>query len=71
MTWKGSGVANLSCTDEQGVQIARFKGSGWSMTKWGKMEIMAGVEGALLEEVVVTGVALVQCYLTMARAATV
>lgn len=65
---------DLSCVDEQDVILARFHFSNWSLTKVGKLELVGPMandyrEGGLMEEVLVTGLAMVQHAMTNKAAA--
>ncbi|MCJ1275412.1 hypothetical protein MMC21_003215 [Puttea exsequens] len=67
MTWKGQGAhIDLVCLDEHGAPLAKFRSDHWSFTKCGKLDIFGSkaYSGAVLEEVLVTGLALGQFYLT-------
>ena len=60
-TWKERGEG-LVCTEKGGGMVAKFEEAGWSRKKIGKMELMGERvrEGYAMEEVVVTGLVMVQ-----------
>ena len=67
VTWNTIGHnLDLVCWDEQGIVIARFRFNHWSLQKCGKLELVGPVAndgGALMEEVIVTGLAMASCVL--------
>lgn len=63
LKWKRDGLkseGNMLCVDGQQVLIARFERSKRAKRKDGKFMISPGVEGRLMDEVVVSGLAMVQ-----------
>ncbi len=59
--WKSDGVfscGDMICLDEREQLVARFKSSGGAMKKEGKFELGEGVNGVLMTEVVVSGIAM-------------
>ena len=63
LKWKRDGLeseGNMLCVDGQQVLIARFERSRRAKRKGGKFLISPGVEGRLMDEVVVSGLAMVQ-----------
>lgn len=60
LTWKTRNTnSDLKCVDEKGVVVARFRFSGLSLSKVGRLEIVdsRARDGAAFEELVVTGLA--------------
>jgi hypothetical protein len=53
---------DLTCVDERGVPIARFKFPNWSLRKVGTFEMLGPdvAQGAIMEELLVTGMAMVE-----------
>lgn len=73
LTWKTQGHSlDLVCLDEGGVAIARFCFSNWSLRKAGRVELMGpqAASGALMEEIIVTGTAMVEYSVALRSAAT-
>ena len=63
LKWKRDGLkseGNMLCVDGQQVLIARFERSKRARRKDGKFMISPGVEGRLMDEVVVSGLAMLQ-----------
>jgi hypothetical protein len=64
MRWKSQGHnLDLVCLDEREVPIARLHFSNWSMYKCGKLELigpMANDGGSVMEEIIVTGLAMAE-----------
>ena len=63
LKWEGDGIfnTNLVLVNENKEWIAKFHNSTFSMGKEGKLEISNGnIAGAFLDEVVVSGVAMVE-----------
>ncbi len=51
---------DLVCVDEREVVVARFESGSWAVSKLGMIELAQGVDGGLLEEIIVSGVAMIQ-----------
>ncbi len=49
---------DVVCLDERKVMIARLLTTKWSSSKAGKFELVKGLEAELMDEVVVSGVAM-------------
>ncbi|KAI9842411.1 MAG: hypothetical protein M1837_007156 [Sclerophora amabilis] len=64
MRWAGHfRDLDLVCLDEREIAIARFHFSNWALRKYGKLELMgptANDGGAVMEETVVTGLAMAE-----------
>ncbi|KAL6720335.1 hypothetical protein ACLMJK_002256 [Lecanora helva] len=61
--WKKDGMfsgGNLLCLDQQDQLIARFRICNWAMSKEGKFELSPGVNGMLMDEIVTSGIAMVE-----------
>lgn len=59
---------DLLCLDEQDVTVARFHFNNWSFSKCGRLEFVGPLAGAhddqgIMEEILVTGLAMAQYYL--------
>lgn len=70
MTWKTkSRNLDLVCSDAQGVMVARFDFPNWGLRKVGKFEMFGSevTRGAVLEEILVTGLAMVEYNLGLAN----
>ena len=68
--WKKDGFfsgGDMLCLDQREQMVARFQHSGWAMKKEGKFELSPGVSGILMDEIVTSGVAMVE-YLRRQRA---
>lgn len=68
MTWKTKGLnLDLICLDERSMPVARFIFSNWSLRKCGTFEMIgpAGARIDVMEETLVTGLALVEAMLTL------
>ncbi|KAI9794101.1 MAG: hypothetical protein M1833_000466 [Piccolia ochrophora] len=67
--WSSQGDnLDLVCLDERGVPLARFRASNWSMRKWGTLELIGPIAndgGPVMEEIVVTGLAMAEYLLAM------
>lgn len=51
----------MTCMDvDRPEAIARFEGSRFAVNKQGKVEIMPAVTGAMLDEVIISGTALIE-----------
>lgn len=60
--WKNDGIfsgGDMLCLDAREQSVARYENSNWTMKKEGKFELGAGVEGLLMDELVVSGIAMV------------
>jgi hypothetical protein len=75
MRWKlQSHNLDLVCLDEREVPITRFHFSNWSMYKCGKLELIgptANDGGAVMEKIIVTGLAMAEYVLAMRLTAVV
>lgn len=64
MRWKSQSYKfDLVCLDEREVPVARFHFSNWSMYKCGKLELIGSTAndgGAVMEEIIVTGLAMAE-----------
>ncbi|KAI4142053.1 MAG: hypothetical protein LQ341_003327 [Variospora aurantia] len=63
LTWKSQNfLTDLVCVDDKGVVLAQFHFKTWSLTKYGSLELLRSdlTSGYLMEEVVVTGMAMVE-----------
>ena len=63
LKWKRDGLlsgADMVCVDRQQVLIARFERSKKARSKTGKFMIAPGVEGRWMDEVVISGLAMMQ-----------
>lgn len=61
--WKSNGMfsgGDMLCLDNREQLVAKFESSNWAMKKEGKLELGAGVEGILMDELVVSGIAMVE-----------
>lgn len=61
--WKNDGVfsgGDMLCLDQREQLIARFESSNWAMKKEGKFELSPGVSGVLMDEIVASGIAMVE-----------
>ena len=68
LTWTvKSRNLDLECSDDSGIRVARLH-LGWSLRKTGKIEIFGAevARGAVMEEIMVTGLALMEYYLGLA-----
>ena len=73
LKWKRDGLkseGNMLCIDGQQVLIARFERSKRARRKGGKFMISPGVEGRLMDEIVVSGLAMVQYHRRRKKRAT-
>ena len=63
LKWKFDGrlsCGNMLCVDEKEQLFARFKIGGWSLKKAGSFELSPGVGDMIMEEVIVSGIAMVE-----------
>ena len=63
LKWKRDGLfsgGDMLCIDEKEQLFARFQASGWAMKKDGKFELSPEVGGVLMDEIVVSGIAMVE-----------
>lgn len=63
--WKRDGVfsgGDLKCVDETEQVVANFESNNWAMQKDGKFEIAPLVNGAMFDEVLITGIAAMEYY---------
>lgn len=61
--WKMDGLFNggdMICLDQQDKVCAKFENSMWALQKDGKFEVGPFVSGVLMDEVVVSGFAMVE-----------
>ena len=61
--WKMGGCfhgGDMKCSDQEDRVCARFESSGWALKKDGKFEIAPFVNGALMDEVIVSGLAMLE-----------
>ena len=61
--WKMDGFFNggdMICLDQQEKVCARFENNAWALQKDGKFEVGPFVDGVLMDEVVVSGLAMVE-----------
>ena len=50
----------MKCSDQEDRVCARFESSGWALKKDGKFEVEPFVNGALMDEVIVSGLAMLE-----------
>ncbi len=62
-------TGDMKCLDGREQVCARFEHSAWALRKDGKFEVGRGVSGGLLDEVVVTGTAMLEMLRRNARSA--
>ena len=63
LKWKKDGVfsgGDMLCLDQREQLVARFQRSGWAMSKEGKLELSPGVSGVLMDEIITSGIAMVE-----------
>lgn len=53
---------DLKCVDETEQVVANFESNNWAMQKDGKFEIAPLVNGAMFDEVLITGIAAMEYY---------
>ncbi|KAI9701765.1 MAG: hypothetical protein M1836_001108 [Candelina mexicana] len=53
-------MKHVVCLDEKDLAVAKFEGSTWALRKLGKIELVPGVDGGLLDEVLVSGLAMME-----------
>lgn len=61
--WKMDGIisgGDMICLDQQDKVCARFQNSTWALQKDGKFEVGPFVSGVLMDEVIVTGLAMLE-----------
>ena len=61
--WKMGGFlhgGDMKCSDQEDNVCARFECSGWALKKNGKFEVAPSVSGALMDEVIVSGLAMLE-----------
>lgn len=61
--WKSDGVFSLGdmvCLDEREQLVARFESCAWAMKKAGKLELSGGINGVLMTEIVISGIAMIE-----------
>lgn len=61
--WKAGGVlhrGDMKCSDQEDRVYANFESSGWALKKDGKFKIAPSVSGALMDEVIVSGLAMLE-----------
>ena len=50
----------MRCSDQEDKVCAKFESSGWALKKDGKFELAPSVSGALMDEVIVSGLAMLE-----------
>lgn len=63
MKWKMGGFlhsGDMTCSDQWDRVYAKFESSGWALKKNGKFDVAPSVSGFLLDEVLVTGLAMLE-----------
>lgn len=63
LKWKKDGVfsgGDMVCWDERKQQVASYENSNWALKKDGKIGLEAGVDGALVDEIVVSLIAMLE-----------
>ena len=62
LKWKKDGWAssNLQCVDEREQVFAKFQRPGWAKRKLGKFELGPSVSGVLMDEIVISGIAMLE-----------
>ena len=60
--------SDMLCLDQREQLIARFSSSNWAMKKDGKIELSPGVQGVLMDEIVVSGFAMIEHKIRQSRA---
>ena len=61
--WKMGGFLHgddMRCSDQEDRVCAKFESSGWALKKDGKFEVAPSVGGALMDEVIVSGLAMLE-----------
>ena len=61
--WKMDGFlhgGDMRCSDQAEHVCAKFESSGWALKKDGKFEVASSVSGALMDEVIVSGLAMLE-----------
>ena len=61
--WKRDGVfsgGDMLCLDQREQLVAKFLMANWAMKKGGKFELSPGVNGMLMDEIVTSGIAMVE-----------
>ena len=61
--WKMGGFlhgGDMRCSDQADHECAKFESSGWALKKNGKFEIAPSVSVALMDEVIVSGLAMLE-----------
>ncbi len=53
-------MGDMSCLDERGLAVARLMMAKWSVAKAGKIELVEGLPAQLMDEIVVSGLALME-----------
>ena len=59
--WKIGGFlheGDMRCSDQEDRVCAKFESSGWALKKDGKFELAPSISGALMDEVIVSGMAM-------------
>ena len=71
-TWRSKNyfrAFDFECFDENSMTLARFLASGWSVKKVGRIELFGDASsGVLMDEIVITGLAIAQYALTYTTA---
>lgn len=63
LKWKMGGFlhsGDMTCSDQWDRVYAKFESSGWALKKNGKFDVAPSVSGFLLDEVLVTGLAMLE-----------
>lgn len=50
----------MRCSDQEDGVCAKFESSGWALNKDGKFEVAPSVDGALMDEVIVSGLTMLE-----------
>ena len=61
--WKMGGFlhgGDMKCSDQEDNVCAKFESSGWALKKNGKFEVAPSVSGALMDEVIVSRLAMLE-----------
>ena len=61
--WKMGGFlhgGDMRCSDQEDRECANFESSGWALKKDGKFEVAPSISGALMDEVIVSGLAMLE-----------
>ena len=61
--WKMGGFlqgGDMNCWDQKDRVCAKFESSGWALKKDGKFEVAPSMSGALMDEVIVSGLVMLE-----------